>query len=246
MITLVANGCSHTSGSELYNGIGECLENRQLSYAKKVADYFEYDYVNIAINGGSNDYIFRSTIEFINKNLNNLDKFVFLIGWTSSLRTELRYDNRNPYLFNRKADIDFYDKKYVPITTGTDVSLFEDIRLRTMFKNFRDLIIEDTFCADKFANYAFSLQSIFELYNIKYFMFNTIHGQIETINNKDTIINLSNNPKYYNPLDHYDTFFFYCKDVLDHTDITKYFHHKQPAHDDWAKIIYERSKQWLS
>jgi hypothetical protein len=246
MTILVANGCSHTSGSELYKNRGECAENRNFSYAKKVADKLGYGYVNLAINGGSNDYIFRSTIEFINKNIKNIQNYVFLIGWTSSLRIELRYDNKNEYLFNRKADISFYDKKYIPITPGTDISLFEDKRFGKMIKKNKDLLIEETFCSDKFANYAFSLQSIFEIYNIKYFMFNTIHGQIETDNNKETLKNLLKNPKYYNPLDHNDTFFFYCRDVLGHTNITKYWHHQQPAHNDWGEIMYERTKQWLS
>jgi len=245
MKTLVANGCSHTSGSELYEGLGECLENRNLSYAKKVADNLGYDYVNIAINGGSNDYIFRSTIEFINNNLKNIQDYVFLIGWTSSLRIELRYSNRNIHLFNRNSNIDFYDKKYIPITPNTSISLFEDKRFGKMIQKNKDLIIEDTFCSDKFANYAFGLQSIFEAYNIKYFMFNTIHGQQKTGNNKATIKNLSKNPKYYKPLDHDDTFFFYCKDVLGYTDLTSYWHHKQDAHNAWSEILYERSKEWL-
>lgn len=246
MKTLVAIGCSHTAGSELYNGKGDCIENRNLSYAKKVADKLGYNYINLGLNGGSNDYIFRSTIEFVNKNIENIDNYVFLIGWTSAPRIELRFDDENDYLFARHSDIDFYDKKYVAITAGTDASLFEDRRFGKLTKKYNDILMEDVFTSDKFANYAFSLQSIFELYKVKYFMFNTLHGQRETKNNKKTIESLVKNPRYYKATDHDNTFFFYCRDVLGYTEITKYWHHKQPAHDAWGEIIYERSKQWLS
>ncbi len=244
--TLVAIGCSHTSGSELHNGKSECFENRQLTYAKTVADNLNFDYINLAVNGGSNDYIFRSTIQFINDNFKKIHQYRFLIGWTSSLRTELRMYEKDKKMFYRYDDLDFYDKNYVQITSKMDPKLIEDYKMKSLISKYRVVLLEDDYCSDKFANYAFSLQSIFNSCNIKYYMFNTIHGQIKTKNNKNTIKQLNLNPRYYKPTDHEDTFFFHCKDKLGFNDITKYWHHKQEAHDAWAQILYERCKKWLS
>lgn len=243
--TLVAIGCSHTSGSELYNGVSEHPENRKLAYPKKIADKLGMDYINIAINGGSNDYIFRSTIEFINNNLRDIQNYRFLIGWTSSLRIELRFHDEDDHIFFRHYDMDFYDKKYIPITSGLTHDQVEDRGIRGIVKKHNVDLLDYVLCTDKFANYAFSLQSIFELYNIKYFMHNTIHGQEITKNNKKTVKQLIRNPRYYMPTDNTETFYFYCKDKLGFTDITKYHHHKQPAHDAWSEILYERCKLWL-
>lgn len=245
--TLVAIGCSHTAGSELYNEISEHPKNRDLAYSKKIADKLGMDYINIAVNGGSNDYIFRSTIEFVNNNIRNIQNYRFLIGWTSSLRIELRYHDDDKYSYFKDTDhLSFYDNKYIPITSGMDYDLIDDKSIRSIVKKYKVDLLENTLCADKFANYAFSLQSILELHKIKYFMYNTIHGQVPTKNNKNTIKQLSRNPRYYNPNDHEDTFFFLCRDKLGFTDITKYWHHKQPAHDAWAEILHERCKLWLS
>lgn len=243
--TLVAIGCSHTAGSELYQGLGEHPENRKLAYSKKIADRLGLDYINLAVNGGTNDYIFRTTIEFINNNIRDIHNYRFLIGWTSSLRIELRYHEDDSYLHFRHEKLDFYDKKYIQITSGMTPDLLEDKGIKGIVKKYKVDLLERVFCADKFANYAFSLQSIFELYNIKYFMYNTIHGQELTKNNKKTIKTLSRNPRYYKPTDHEDTFFFYCRDKLGFTDITQYWHHKQPAHDAWANVLYERCNLWL-
>jgi hypothetical protein len=243
--TLVALGCSHTAGSELFEGIGDHPNNRINSYAGTLAKKLNYEYINLAVNGGSNDLIFRRTIEFINININNIDQYVFLIGWTSSARTELRYADDNNYIHDTLIEDYFYDSKYIPITVGTVPEVIKDPRMRKMIVKNSDILMETNQCADKWANYAFALQKIFEAYNLKYFMFNTIHGQIRTPSNQQTIKNL-NTKRYYKPEDNKDTFFFYCRDVLGYRNITKWWHHKQPAHNAWAEILYERSKKWLS
>lgn len=243
MTILVANGCSNTAGAELYNGIAEHPENRKLSYVNKLANRLGLEHINLAINGGSNDYIFRSTIEFINNNLKSISDYCFLIAWTSAQRIELRYHNDDAYFYYNAPK--FYDNKYVQITSGMDHNALTGRRIRNLIKNHKIDLLEIDFCSDKFANYAFSLQSIFELYNIKYFMYNTIHGQSTTKNNKKTISRLIKNPRYYKPTDSKETFFFYCRDDLGFTDLTKWYHHKQPAHDAWADILYERCNTFL-
>lgn len=77
---LLANGCSHTHGSETHSP-DTIEENRQLAYPKFVADHFNMDYVNIACPACSNEYIVYSTLDWLAEHPNE-DVFV-LIGWTT-------------------------------------------------------------------------------------------------------------------------------------------------------------------
>lgn len=78
------NGDSHTAGSYSPNNV----EN---PFAKQIAEHFNSTSVNIALPGGSNQRIIRTTIEQL-PNLDPKDTFI-LIGWSSWERTEWYWDN---------------------------------------------------------------------------------------------------------------------------------------------------------
>ena len=101
----------------------------------------------------------------------------------------------------------------IPITIGTLPEIVKDSRMRKLVVKSPDILMEYNLCADKWTNYAFALQKIFESYNLKYFMFNTIHGQIKTPSNQQTLKNLDLD-RYYKPEDNDDTFFFYCREEV--------------------------------
>lgn len=76
---LWVNGDSHTAGS--YSPAN--VEN---PFAKQIATHFDLDYTNIALPGGSNQRIIRTTVEALT-DLDPADTFI-LIGWSSWERTE--------------------------------------------------------------------------------------------------------------------------------------------------------------
>jgi hypothetical protein len=82
---LWVNGDSHTAGSyspaEVKN-----------TFSQQVAQHFQFDLTNIALPGGSNQRIIRTTIEALPK-LDPRDTFI-LIGWSSWERTEWYYNNQ--------------------------------------------------------------------------------------------------------------------------------------------------------
>lgn len=83
MKNLWANGDSHTAGTYC-----DPVDN---PFAKQLADQFNLTYTNLAMPGGSNQRIIRTTVE----NLPTLDpKDTFLlIGWSTCDRTEWYWDN---------------------------------------------------------------------------------------------------------------------------------------------------------
>jgi hypothetical protein len=84
MKKLWVNGDSHTAGTH-------SPENVSKPFAQQLAAKFNLEYTNIALPGGSNNRIIRTTIE----QLPNLDpkETVLLIGWSSWERTEWYWNN---------------------------------------------------------------------------------------------------------------------------------------------------------
>jgi hypothetical protein len=85
---LLVNGCSHTAGSEIEgSGVGEGNYNRQNCYAAQIAKKLNWEYTNIAMPGGSNDYIKRTTMLWILDNPERAKNTHFFINWTGAERT---------------------------------------------------------------------------------------------------------------------------------------------------------------
>jgi hypothetical protein len=82
---IYCNGCSFTEG---YN-----LHNPQLAWPYQLGKVLNQDVISLAIGGGSNDRIYRTTVEFCN--LQTPDYVI--IGWTSLSRNELTH-NSGTYL----------------------------------------------------------------------------------------------------------------------------------------------------
>jgi|SaaInlV_120m_DNA_4_1040238.scaffolds.fasta_scaffold19490_2 hypothetical protein len=93
---LYANGDSNTAGAELsdYNN----------SFVVQISDYLNMQLVNEAMGGHGNDYIMRSTKEWLSAN-NKPD--LLIIGWTSPEREEWyhngQYYHVNPSIVRRNS-----------------------------------------------------------------------------------------------------------------------------------------------
>lgn len=88
---LLANGCSHMAG--LYQGDRDDLYSPAMkqgrSPAAKLAKLTGMEYgINLAAPGGSNDYIVRTTMQWIADNPGRLKDIFVLIGWTEGNRRE--------------------------------------------------------------------------------------------------------------------------------------------------------------
>ena len=228
MTILVTIGCSHTSGSMIDGRNGTSWYNKQHSFGGRLAEKYNMAHFNLGVPGGSNQYIYRSTIRFINNFMNNTNDYIFLIGWTSTNRIEMRYPENSPY--THKVVGDFLDTKYVPFTVGTNPLLYHTTELRQLDKLCPLVFYEDQLATD-WAVYAYTLQNLFMNKNIKYYMFNTCHDIAVVDNNKDIIQALDKN-LYYNPTDIDSSMLYWA--LNKGFDKTSCWHLKQDGHQAWA------------
>lgn len=82
MMSLVANGCSFTEGYD--------LGDKTMAWPSKLGKLLNLDVHNLAVGGGSNDRIFRTSIQ----HLHLTEDIEFLvIGWTGLARSEISLHN---------------------------------------------------------------------------------------------------------------------------------------------------------
>lgn len=236
MKTLVAIGCSHTAGAELYQGYGDHPKSKELSFAATIARHLNFEYINLAQNGASNDYIHRNAIKFVNENISNLNNYYFLIGWTSAWRFELRYRDDEDYVHNKGQHV--IDAKYVPCSPNMWLGNIQESRMKKMVTKYSDILAEPSMMYDRMATYIWSLQQIFKSLNISYYMFNTVHAVPVTPSNQ-CVANNIDTEFFHEPFDNNVTFYNYTKDQLNFKP-TKYFHMPKQAHDEYAKILLQR------
>lgn len=92
--TLLVSGCSITHGAELYNGFMS-PENIKQSFSAELAKRLNLNLVNVALSGGSNEYIFHSVIEEIYKHA-NIETVIVI--WTSRNRFYWKKKNRHWFI----------------------------------------------------------------------------------------------------------------------------------------------------
>jgi len=81
-MSLVANGCSFTEGY--------CLGDKTMAWPSRLGKMLNTNVHNLAIGGGSNDRIFRTSIQHLHL---NQDVDVLVIGWTGIARSEIPLHN---------------------------------------------------------------------------------------------------------------------------------------------------------
>jgi len=237
MTTLVAVGCSHTYGSALdgYAGIEKKDYNKAHCFAGLLHKKYNFtNYYNCGLPGGSNQYIMRTVSSFLQNHKQDSDDYLFLIGWTSTTRFELRYPDDVKFFHSVRTDL--HDKKYIPFSLGTDEKLYHTGEVRRL-SGYAPLIFDDQSLNDDWAAYAFSLQQMLKLHNIKYYMFNTCHDLPVTNWNKPIIEKLDTT-HYYNPTD-FDSSMLYWALNKDF-EKTNCWHLKQDGHQAWMEFLEEK------
>jgi hypothetical protein len=92
---LIICGCSITHGAETVNGFMHA-DNIKNSYSNHIASWLGLDLINVALSGGSNEYIFHSLLEEINK-IEATDIHSVVAAWTAVGR--LHWVNKGRHWF---------------------------------------------------------------------------------------------------------------------------------------------------
>jgi hypothetical protein len=95
MKKLIISGCSITHGAQTVNGFMH-VDNIKNSYSNHIASWLGLDLINVALSGGSNEYIFHSLLEEITK-IEADDIHSVIAAWTSVNR--LHWVNKGRHWF---------------------------------------------------------------------------------------------------------------------------------------------------
>ena len=167
MITLLANGCSHTAGAEIeYSLQNKCYEK---AWPKWLADDMGWNWINLAKSGNSNEQIKRTTIEWIIENVElsnryKVDELIVMIMWSGFNRFEV-WNNQTNKLISACGNF----LKVFGDNSKYSVELCEYIKYRTIIDN------------DSVAEYR-SLMEVYltarylESLNIKYYFMNALYS----------------------------------------------------------------------
>lgn len=237
MTTLVTIGCSHTAGSMIDGRSGTSWFNKQHSFGGLLAKKYGINHYNLGVPGGSNQYIYRACVRFINNFMHDHDDYIFLIGWTSTNRIELRYPENSNYVHQLIGD--FLDTKYVPFTAGTDIKLWHTNELKELDKLCPLLLYENQLESD-WAVYAYTLQNIFKNNNLRYYMFNTCHELPINDDNQD-IVNALDTNHYHEPIN-FDSCMLYWA-LNRGFEKTACWHLKADGHAAWAEHLDDNMKK---
>ena len=210
---------------------GTSLYNKENAYGPQLAKLNDFNFLNLGVPGASNTYIFRATINFLQKHLQEQEDYIFLIGWTSENRMEMRYDENNKFTHETIGDL--IDKKYLPLTAGTSKGLIRTYHHRKML-DLSPLFYDTVQAHDEWASYAFGLQKILSEKNKKYLMFNTCIKLQETCNNKNIIKKLDT-AKYLHLEKEEEVFLHWA--LNRGFKKTKCWHHGLEAHIAWAEYL---------
>ena len=107
---LVINGCSFAAGAMLDN------TNKE-RYGRLISNKMNLEEINLALHGGSNDRIFRTSYDWIQRNKKNCKNTLMIIGLTETFREEL-------YSVKTKKYTKF---QYANLDTKQDIDDFKDI-----------------------------------------------------------------------------------------------------------------------
>lgn len=166
----LVSGCSFTHGAELVNGFMS-PENIKQSFSAELATRLNLELVNVALSGGSNEYIFHSIINGIEK-YPDVEKV--LVVWTNWSRLYWKCNNRHYFMLPSWAssmialeNLEMHDKQIGDLWVTGDNNQIVDTLLDA-HKFFVDNYFDDTELLKKAANYELCLNNLCRQKNIHY------------------------------------------------------------------------------
>lgn len=180
---LVINGCSHSAGSEIPGRwIGDGRECRDNSFGALLAKRLDRKPIHLAIPGGSNDWISRTSMSWVGDNFekikNNELDVLFLVHWTGAERWEYRFSEsafETPFV-----DHD-HDTFYRNLTIGhNQVDSLNDFS-KSVYKTFTKMFASSQdFWSDNKMRNVISLQSFLQVMKIPYWFGNAFDSFVQT------------------------------------------------------------------
>jgi len=170
MITLLANGCSHTAGAEIEYPLQD--KSYINAWPRWLADDMGWDWVNLAESASSNEQIRRTTLEWIIEKVELTKRYrpeelVVMIMWAGFNRFEA-WDNKLKRLRSFSGQ---FDSKYL------SVELKEYIKYRTLIDDQSATEYKNLFDVYLTARYLESL-------GIKYYFMNANYNWPEQVDEK--------------------------------------------------------------
>ena len=182
---LLSNGCSWVNGAGLPN-----REIQRWSY--HLSKKLNMEDINISSEGGSNDGILRTTIEWLKENKDKFSDVLVVIGWTQMTRTEFfndvigKWENQNFVSFGDsetdKTTEKFYEKQSKHMLRHTELSPNHEwwkVYLKYYFS------MEQRY--NSFFNSVLYSQSIFKSFGIDYIYFASFGKRLQKILSHDLI-----------------------------------------------------------
>lgn len=166
----LVSGCSITHGAELFNGFMS-PENVKQSFSAELANRLNLNLLNVALSGGSNEYIFHSVINALNQN-SDIEKV--LVVWTNHARLYWKSNNRHYFILplwaSSMVDLEnfiMHDKKVNDLwVTGDNPDIIETMISAHEFfvRNYFD----DSELSMKQSHYELCLKHLCQQKNIQY------------------------------------------------------------------------------
>lgn len=153
---LFVNGCSHTAGSEIdFHMQPECKEK---AWPKKLADMNNWDIVNIAHPGASNERIRRTTVEWFIKNTQlqknyDIDDIVVMLMWSGFERFE-EWNSRVKAFISSQSD-SFLDEKLPEFKEYAKLKTIINTWASNQYKNLVDVYMTAIFLENLGIKYYF-------------------------------------------------------------------------------------------
>jgi hypothetical protein len=166
----LVSGCSFTHGADLVNGFMS-PENIKQSFSAELATCLNLELVNVALSGGSNEYIFHSIVEEIEK-YSDVEKV--LVVWTYQNRLYWKCNNRHYFMLpswaSSMVDLEnfkMHDKQIGDLWITGDSHLIVDMLLDT-HKFFVNNYFDSSELSKKQAHYEICLENLCSQKNIHY------------------------------------------------------------------------------
>jgi hypothetical protein len=246
---LIINGCSHSAGSETEGpGIGDGIVCRNNSFGSMLAEKLDRIPVHLALPGGSNDRIARTSTAWISDNLDKIKNkeidVLFLVHWTGAERSEYFF----PESTFGKADplktmfMDYsLDSEYWAVNSGTADHGTTEIQ-KDIYNSFYKLFVNslETWSDNKIKNIVY-LQSILKQYNVPYWFGDSFfldYKETQTYNSLVKLIDKKYFP-YHTQRD--KSYYWMCSDAgYKNQDATgQMWHLNRSAHKYYANWLLE-------
>ena len=223
---LYVNGDSHAAGTDIhledfFDQHQTKINNLKKSFGYLLAEKLGYKFVSDAEAGASNDRIYRTTKQYLEKNSQNV--FV-LIGWSTTDRKE--------FLINNKY------QSFAPGFRTNDPVLLKEFKKYMLSLDYDTLIKQNHKWHKKIYNFHKELEEK----NIPHLFFNT-YG---VFNNDDDPsydkIHYDWNQKMIGAYNEDETYYGWLKNKGHKTVRKDNYHYGSDAHQHWA----ERLNKWLT